>query len=301
MTGISTFLKESPVDVSFRSTLRRWLVCIVAGPCLLAATGAVHAAATDVRDAVAPPALLGTIGCSHTRATLVQEFAGQMNMTRRGRAGNYSPQQVREIMNGVDETIEQFCRLLAVKTAATQRANLAFMTENAQWKATLADPAAVAWLRTNSQFLAEIESLYILFQLGDRLYPGNAENTSLQRTPALLKLMDETKFYAFTDEESAARSLLAMPDKRAYLAAVLPVRFDVGRLAQLEAATRAAGTPFLRRYRFDMPRADTAKSRTLRALSPAEEQELEVAMNTAVARLKAIAQRYAPAAAGRGK
>ena len=284
------------MELFVRLNLRRWLAGL-----LLLSAGAVQAADMPARDAVVPPALLGAIGCSHTRAMLVQEFAGQMGMTRRGTVSNYSPQQVRDIMNGVDATIEQFCSLLAAKTAATQRANLEALTSNAQWKNTLADPAAVAWLRTNSQFLAEIESLYILSQLGGKLAPASAEDARLQQTPALLKAMNEMKFYAFTDDESAARSLLAMPDKRAHLAAVLPARFDVARLAKIEEATRTAGTPFLRRYRFDMPKVDTAKSTTVRALSQAEEQELMVAMNVAVERLKALAKKYAPGDAARRK
>jgi len=284
------------VELFVRLNLRRWLAGL-----LLLSAGAVQAADMPARDAVVPPALLGAIGCSHTRAMLIQEFAGQMGITKRGTARSYSPQQVREIMNGVDTTIEQFCSLLAVKTAATQRANLEALTSNAQWKSTLADPAAVAWLRTNSQFLAEIESLYILSQLGGKLAPASAGDAKLQQTPALLNAMNEMKFYAFTDDESAARSLLAMPDKRAHLAAVLPARFDVARLAKIEEATRTAGTPFLRRYRFDMPKVDTAKSTTVRALSQAEEKELMVAMNVAVERLKALAKQYAPAEAARGK
>ena len=262
---------------------------------LLIGTGAAHAASIEQRDAAVPPALIGTIGCTHTRAMLVQEFAGQMQLTKRGATGNYTAQQVRAIMTGVDETIEQFCRLLAAKTAATRRANLDLLESDEHWKSLLADPNGVTWLRTNGQFLAAIESLYILSQLGAKLSPAGA--ASLRPTPELAKSMDEMKLYAFTDEESAARSLLAMPGKRAPLAGMLPARFDVTRLAQMEATTRTTGTPLLRRHRFDMQRVDTAKSTTLRELSQAEEKELATAMNTAVARLGALAKKYAPAAA----
>lgn len=277
-------------------TARRWLIGIA-----LLVHGAVHAAGVPLRDAVVPPVLIGAIGCTHTRTMLVQEFAGQMGITPRGKTATYSPQQVLEIVTGVDAAIEQFCGLLAAKTAATQRANLELLTSNEQWKNTLADPAAVAWLHTNSQFLAEIESLYILSQLGGKLLPGGAGQGRLQQATALRNLTNEMKFYAFTDAESAARSLLAMPDQRAHLAAVLPARFDVARLAKLEESTRAAGTPFLRRYRFDMPKVDTAKSTALRALSQAEEKELVAAMHVAVARLTALAKQYAPAQAARSK
>jgi hypothetical protein len=279
-----------------RVTACRWLAGVA-----LFAHGAVHAAGVPLRDAVVPPVLIGAIGCTHTRTMLVQEFAGQMGMTQRGKTATYSPQQVRDIVTGVDAAIEQFCSLLAAKSAATQQANLEFLNSNAQWKNTLADPSAVAWLRTNSAFLAEIESIYILSQLGAKLLPANPERASLQRTPALRDAMNAMRFYAFTEEESAARSLLAMPDQRVHLSAVLPARFDVARLAKVEEATRTAGTPFLRRYRFDMPKVDTAKSTTIRALSPAEEQGLMAAMNSAVARLKALAKQYAQGEAARSK
>ncbi|HEX8476864.1 MAG TPA: hypothetical protein VF663_00940 [Telluria sp.] len=286
------------MHVFFYRRSRRWLIGIA-----LLAGSAVHAAGaplpSPLRDEVVPPALIGTIGCSHTRAMLVQDFAGQVGLTQRGKTARYSPQQVRAIMNGVDATIEQFCSLLALKTAATQRANLEFLTSNEKWRNTLADPAAVAWLRTNSQFLAEIESLYLLSQLGGKLAPGTGDDARLQRSPAFQDAMDGMKFFAFTDEESAARSLLAMPASRAHLAAVLPARFDVARLAAREQATRTAGTPFLRRYRFDMAKVDTAKSTTIRQLTQAEEKELTAAMNVAVARLKALAKQYAPAGAAR--
>jgi hypothetical protein len=90
---------------------------------------------------------------------LVQELAGQVGITQRGKTAGYSLQQVRAIMDGVDAMVGQFCSLLALKTAATQRANLKFLSGNEKWRNTLADPAEVAWLRTDSQFLAEIESL----------------------------------------------------------------------------------------------------------------------------------------------
>jgi hypothetical protein len=50
-----------------------------------------------------------------------------------------------------------------------------------RWRNTLADPAEVAWLRTDSQFLAEIESLYLLSQFGGELVPGSGDDAKLQR------------------------------------------------------------------------------------------------------------------------
>jgi hypothetical protein len=62
---------------------------------------------------------------------LVQELAGQVGITQRGKTAGYSLQQVRAIMDGVDAMVGQFCSLLALKTAATQRANLEFLSSNA--------------------------------------------------------------------------------------------------------------------------------------------------------------------------
>jgi hypothetical protein len=49
------------------------------------------------------------------------------------------------------------------------------------------------------------------------------------------------KLYTLTDEEGAARSLLAMPASRPCLAAVLHARFDVARLKALAKQYAPAG------------------------------------------------------------
>lgn len=270
----------------------RGLARLQAGAALLCSFTLTQAAGVTPRDIVMPPALSDGLTCSQVSWMLAEKFYERLNVPYQDGKVHYSVQQARAMVTGLDELIIPMCRALNTEMAPTQRLTLGFLDTDEDWKRLLADPKGAAWLRENSTFLAEIEPVYVLYFTANRLTPDPTQVKKLRPSDDEIFDLRTAEILSFTREEAETRAQLADPAKRARLAALLPARFDIARLARMEEKTRLAGLPFLERYLMRLGGHKMDEKTTLREPTKAEMQASDAADNIANSRIDALVKQY---------
>lgn len=264
---------------------------------VLAGAGNAHAAGPDARDILTPPVLVEAMRCSAPRYVLMNGFFEQLHLPRRGLAGHYTAQQARDMMTGVDNIVTQYCRVMDAQMAARTAVDPGSLTSSPFWTEVQGDDNALQWLRLNSQFLAEIESLHMLVMFGSKLYPGGADPMP-PSTPELQQVAADAAVVSMDDEQRDGRLLLYSVAAAPGFREVLPARLDIDSLAHIEAMTRTTGTAVLQRHHVSLATVQPAMQ-DLRAASPEEKRALQKAEQAAKKALAALAKKYALPASGR--
>lgn len=211
--------------------------------------------------------------------------------------------QVREIAAAYDAINLQLCAavtpLLAdrnewVRSYARHSAVLASPRLNAF----MADKFAMKWAAIAAGLRAELVMLDSVMQLelalrGDAFNPGTAPLVDLQ-SPRMRALVKEIRLVSLTDEEARARFVLATLLGQKSFREMIPARFDLDRLARVEAKTRRLGLQFVHRYGIDLRTVYDTRTRLLvlsiddRLRQPA----VANAVRTASAQVTDLASRY---------
>jgi len=211
--------------------------------------------------------------------------------------------QVREIAAAYDAINLQLCAavtpLLAdrsewVRSYAQHSAVLASPRLNAF----MADKFAMKWAAIAAGLRAELVMLDSVMQLelalrGDAFNPGTAPLVDLQ-SPRMRALVKEIRLVSLTDEEARARFVLATLLGQNSFRDMIPARFDLDRLARVEAKTRRLGLQFVHRFGIDLRTVYDTRTRLLvlsiddRLRQPA----VADAVRTASAQVTDLASRY---------
>lgn len=163
----------------------------------------------------------------------------------------------------------------------------------------LADPLAVKWAGIAARLRTELVSLGRIIDLELAIDPRafNPDATVPAhdlRSPAMRKLMEEILLVSLTREEAKTRFLLATLHAQPTFREMLPARFDIERLARIEAKTRELGLPFIHGYHLRLEPAFDARTRTLMFTDEQAQPgaRLDGAIRAATAQVKALAGRY---------
>lgn len=195
------------------------------------------------------------------------------------------------MMDGLDAITERLCRDILPISAGIAVADIR-TSSDVTWGPAQADGNFLEWMHRNSLFLAEIESLNLWAQLGSKLYPGDDHDKPPESTPEQEKGVDGAVMTSLNEEERDGRILLYLFGKEDRLAKILPSRFDVRRLAQLEEQTRTSGFPILRHYMINFA-FEKVELKTVREPSPSEKHDIAVARHNAAVSTEALARKFA--------
>jgi hypothetical protein len=282
--------------------------CLLIAACagLLAAAAPCHAAEADaIVDTVLGTRYLERETCNGLGmigTQLLQEVRAQ---PAGARPAVPTRAQVREIAAGYDAINLQLCAAVTplvsdrgawVRSYARHGAALASPRLNAF----MADGLAMQWAAIAAGLRAELVMLDSVMQLelglrGDAFNPGTAPLADLQ-SPRMRALLKEIRLVSLTDEEARARFVLAALLEQKSFRDMIPARFDLERLARIEAKTRRLGLQFVHRYGIDLR---TVYDTRTRMLVLAVDERLGVpavanAVRTASAQVRALAFRYRP-------
>jgi hypothetical protein len=238
-----------------------------------------------------PPQLERALHCSGLRYVMVETFFSHLSIPRSGTAGNYSAQQVRAMVDGVDRIVERLCSQVTPIALQERRIDINSYSEKA-WQPLLVDEKAMQWVRENSALLAELEPISLYMSFGSKLYPSTGADAPPAPSTELDTVEAGVGATSLTDDERAARMGLYLFGKSPRLATILPSRFDIARLARLEEASRTQGVPILRRYRVDLAseRPDFKKARDL---LETEKRAIWQAQHDATESLEVLARQFA--------
>lgn len=279
---------ETGVVVDFFCSLRARIGLVALMFCGM---GSAHAASQDARAILTPPALVEAMRCSAPRYVLLKGFFEQLHLPKRGLAGHYTAQQARAMMTAADNIVTQYCRVMDVQMAARTAVDPGSLTGSPFWTAVQSDDNALQWLRLNSQFLAEIESLHMLVMFGSKLYPGGADPMP-PPTAELHQVAEDAAVVSLDDEQRDGRLLLHSVATAPGFREILPARFDIDSLAHIEAMTRTTGTAVLQRHHVSLASVQPAMQDG-RAATPEEKRALQKAEQAARKALAALAKKYA--------
>jgi hypothetical protein len=162
----------------------------------------------------------------------------------------------------------------------------------------LSDELVVKWAPIAAGFRAELLMLNSVIELelglrGDAFNPGTVPLVDLQ-SPAMRDLLREIRLVSLTDEEARARFVLATLLGHKSFREMMPPRFDLDRLARIEAKTRRLGLQFVRSYGINLQSVYDTRTRLLvlsiddRMRAPA----VANAVRMAAAQVAALASRY---------
>ncbi|UVW29792.1 hypothetical protein [Massilia sp. H6] len=291
-----------------RQCLRRYLrSCAACAAALLALGAALPAAA-------ASPA--GVVNVILTSRFLEQDRCDKLGLVsigllqglHRGVGVNKHPEltaaQVRQIASRYVDINDQLCNsitpLFAAHDAwARNYGKLARATlTNAGWDAFLADDHAVKWAGIAARFRSELIALNNAIDLVLALRPDafdpDAKLLRALQPRQRSALRDEIRRVSLTEDEAKLRFLLATAHGQHKLGEMLPERFELGRLAAIEAATRRLGLQFVERYHIDFDELYPPSTRLqlFTAEHPALQPKLDLSVRTATARLKALVSTY---------
>jgi hypothetical protein len=213
--------------------------------------------------------------------------------------------QVRAIAAGYDAINLQLCAavtpLVSDRSAWVRSyARHATVLASPRLNAFMADELATRWAAIAAGLRAELVMLDSAIELelalrGDAFNPGTAPLVDLQ-SPPMRALLKEIRLVSLTDEEARARFVLATLLGHKSFRDMVPARFDLDRLARIEAKSRRLGLQFVRRHGIDLRAAYDTRTRLLvlsiddRLRPPA----VANAVRTASAQVTALASRYQP-------
>lgn len=225
------------------------LTALVATPCQAASAQAV------VERLLTTPYLerdtcngLGLTGTRLLRALRPDPAGGPAPLSRR---------QVREVAAGYDIINLRLCAAVTPMPARHAAWVRGYRLHGAvlaspRLDAFLADPLAMRWAALAAAFRTELLMLSAVVELelglrGDAFNPGATPLVDLQ-APAIQQLLREIRLVSMTDDEARARFVLATLPRHRTFRDMMPARFDLDRLARIEAKTRRLGLGFVRRH-----------------------------------------------------
>lgn len=211
--------------------------------------------------------------------------------------------QVREIAAGYDAINLQLCAAVAPLVSdrsgwVRRYARHGSVLASPRLNAFMADDLAMQWAAIAAGLRAELVMLDSVMQLelglrGDAFNPGTAPLVDLQ-SPRMRALLKEIRLVSLTDEEARARFVLATLLGQKSFRDMIPARFDLDRLARIEAKSRRLGLQFVRRYGVDLRAAYDTRTRLL-VLSVDDQMGMPAvagAVRTASAQVTALVSRY---------
>lgn len=211
--------------------------------------------------------------------------------------------QVREIAVAYDAINLQLCAavtpLLSDRNAWVRSyARHGKVLASPRLNAFMADALAMQWAAIAAGLRAELVMLGSVIELelglrADAFNPGTAPLVDLQ-SPSMRALLKEIRLVSLTDDEARARFVLATLLEHKSFRDMIPARFDLDRLARIEAKTRRLGLQLVRRYGIDLHAVYDSRTRLL-VLSVDERLGVPAvagAVRTASAQVTALAARY---------
>lgn len=211
--------------------------------------------------------------------------------------------QVREIAVAYDAINLQLCAavtpLLSDRNAWVRSyARHGKVLASPRLNAFMADELAMQWAAIAAGLRAELVMLGSVIELelglrADAFNPGTAPLVDLQ-SPSMRALLKEIRLVSLTDDEARARFVLATLLEHKSFRDMIPARFDLDRLARIEAKTRRLGLQLVRRYGIDLHAVYDSRTRLL-VLSVDERLGVPAvasAVRTASAQVTALAARY---------
>lgn len=216
-----------------------------------------------------------------------------------------SRRQVREIAAGYDAINLRLCAAVTPMPAAQADWVRSYRQHGAvlaspRLDAFLADPLAMRWAALAAHFRTELLMLSAVVELelglrGDAFNPGTAPLVDLQ-APAIQQLLREIRLVSLTDDEARARFVLATLPRHRSFRDMMPARFDLDRLARIEAKTRRLGLGFVRRHDLRLAALyDTRMRLLLLAIDErARVPSVAAAIGAAQRQARAMAARYRP-------
>jgi len=211
--------------------------------------------------------------------------------------------QVREIAVAYDAINLQLCAavtpLLSDRNAWVRSyARHGKVLASPRLNAFMADALAMQWAAIAAGLRAELVMLGSVIELelglrADAFNPGTAPLVDLQ-SPSMRALLKEIRLVSLTDDEARARFVLATLLEHKSFRDMVPARFDLDRLARIEAKTRRLGLQLVRRYGIDLHAVYDSRTRLL-VLSVDERLGVPAvagAVRTASAQVTALAARY---------
>ena len=211
--------------------------------------------------------------------------------------------QVREIAAAYDAINLQLCAavtpLLSDRNAWVRSyARHGKVLASPRLNAFMADALAMQWAAIAAGLRAELVMLGSVIELelglrADAFNPGTAPLVDLQ-SPGMRALLKEIRLVSLTDDEARARFVLATLLEHKSFRDMIPARFDLDRLARIEAKTRRLGLQLVRRYGIDLHAVYDSRTRLL-VLSVDERLGVPAvasAVRTASAQVTALAARY---------
>lgn len=284
--------------------MKRCLLIATACAALLATAIPCHAAGADA----IVDTLLGTRYLERETCNGLGMIGTQLLQEVRPQSAGAKPAvlpraQVREIAAAYDAINLQLCAavtpLLSDRNAWVRSyARHGKVLASPRLNAFMADALAMQWAAIAAGLRAELVMLGSVIELelglrADAFNPGTAPLVDLQ-SPSMRALLKEIRLVSLTDDEARARFVLATLLEHKSFRDMIPARFDLDRLARIEAKTRRLGLQLVRRYGIDLRAVYDTRTRML-VLSVDERlgaPAVAGAVRTASAQVRALAARY---------
>lgn len=240
----------------------------------------------DQLNIVFPPELVSAIRCSSIRTVYSDLVLQGLSPRGRNSTPSYSAGQVKEIITELDDIATQLCKQIDATAGRTFTAKKQGLTDPG-WQRVVADDKARQWLTVNALFLAEVDSIGTYAAFASKLHPPK---TSPRPPSKERDVAQELKIVSMTDGQVMSRGMLQFFGADDHLGRVLPARFDVKRLASLEAKTRAIGVKLLAQHSVSL--SDTPHMLRPDTLDPKMDKSLATAERNAQTRLQKLVEKY---------
>ncbi|MFC0250692.1 hypothetical protein [Massilia consociata] len=295
-------LKQLPLRCA---GLVRPCLAAVHAMCLLGGALPCHAAnATMVVNGILTSRFLEQERCDNLgliSAQLLQNLNSGVGVNQRP---ELSHQQVREIATRYVEINEQLCDAITPVLSGTDAWARVYdkyagsTLSDKAWARFLADERAMKWAAITAQFRTELIALNSAINLAMALRP-DAFNPDAKRLhnlhlPETRKLLADIRRVSLTDEEAKVRFALASLHDQPAFREMLPARFNVVRLAGIEARTREIGLHLVNKHEVHLEDLYNARTRMLLFTreNDALELKLDATIRTATTQIKALVSKY---------
>lgn len=238
-----------------------------------------------------PPELVSAVRCTGMRFFFIETVMQGLKPRMTAKPVTYTVKQAKEIVTELDDISQQFCKRMDAAIGTEFESDGRGFADDPLWQGFLADEKARRWLHVNALLLAEIEPMYDYINLANALNPPDGSRPPPPEAE-MTKLSKEIDAVSLTKNQEMARGILHYFGDEPRLGQILPARFDLKRLVQIEAKTRAIGVTLLGKRFLNLEtqsrkmRADYSKASTQTSVKAAERD--------AKARLDKLVSKYAP-------
>lgn len=218
-----------------------------------------------------------------------------------GTQAQLSRTQVRDLALQIDQIASSHCRTVAPMLRKDEA--LARDYERAksarigrEWDRFLADGSATKWAAISADFRTELVALRNLVNLETTLRDDVFNPDSRKRidpsSPTFKQLMNDIRKVSLTKSEADTRFFIAIAANDRAFREILPARFDLERLIQIEAKTRQIGLQLIDLYKVDFERLYDDKTRNALSAQGKSTPQQKKAVRDAEAQIAALAQQY---------